>query len=110
MPSTPGCIENHQKLMSVLEEAKKKHKSLAVCWLDLQNAYRSVHHSLIEYSLSHYHAPSRFCDIVKAFYSQLSASQLNGPHLEYLCKLVSTKGILCLLLSSTRSLTPWLTH
>lgn len=47
MPTTPGCVEHHLKLAAILAEAKKKHKSLAVCWLDLANAYGSVHHSLI---------------------------------------------------------------
>ena len=44
--SLPGCTEHHLKLASVLAEARKKHKSLSVCWLDLANAYGSVHHSL----------------------------------------------------------------
>ena len=64
MPSTPGCIENHLKLMSVLSEARRNHKTVAVCWLDLKNAYGSVHHSLIEYSLKHYHAPPKFYNMV----------------------------------------------
>lgn len=46
-----GCNEHHVKLLSVIEEARQKHKSLAVCWLDLANAYRSVHHQLIHFSL-----------------------------------------------------------
>ena len=36
---------------SSLQDARKKHKSLAISWLDL------VHHSLIDFSLRHYHAP-----------------------------------------------------
>ena len=76
MPSTPGCIENHLKLMSVLSEARKKHKTLAVCWLDLKSAYGSVHHSLIEYSLKHYHAPPKFYNMIRFFYQELSASAI----------------------------------
>ena len=70
MPTTPGCIEHHLKLASIL---KQKHKALAVCWLDLANAYRSVHHSLITFALKHYHAPPQFSGIVQSFYSHLSA-------------------------------------
>ena len=33
---------------------------LAVWWLDLANAYGSVHHSLIDISLQHYYAPPQF--------------------------------------------------
>ena len=71
---TLGCTEHHLKLESVLAEARKKHKSLSICWLDLANAYGSVHHSLIEYSLDHYHAPAQFQHILSAFYTDLSAS------------------------------------
>ena len=46
LPVTPGCTEHHLKLASVLAEARRKQKSLSVCWLDLANAYGSVHHSL----------------------------------------------------------------
>ena len=38
MPTTPGCEEHHLKLATILAEAKKKHKSLAVCWFNLANA------------------------------------------------------------------------
>ena len=47
MPSIAGCTEHQLKLCSVLSEAQSKHKALAVCWLDISNAYGSVHHSLI---------------------------------------------------------------
>ena len=73
MPKTPGCIEHHLKLATVIRDARKKHKSLAVCWLDLANAYGSVHHSLISFSLQHYHAPPQFLQLIQAFYSNLSA-------------------------------------
>ena len=72
MPTTPGCVEHHLKLAAILAEAKK-HKSLVVCWLDLANAYGSVHHSLIQFSIEHYHAPPQFCRALEALYSGLSA-------------------------------------
>jgi len=74
LPVTLGCVEHHLKLSSVLGEARKKHKSLTVCWLDLANAYGSVHHSLIDFSLTHYYAPPQFQNFLKAFYTDLSAS------------------------------------
>ena len=47
------------KFTTILNYAKRKHRSLAVCWVDLANACGSVHHSLIQHSLGHYHAPSK---------------------------------------------------
>ena len=73
MPTVPGCTEHHLKLSSALAEAHSNHKSLVVCWLDLANAYGSVHHSLINFSLKHYHAPPKFLYIVQALYSELNA-------------------------------------
>ena len=71
MSATPGCVEHHCKLAAILAETRKKHKSLAVCWLDLANAYGSVHHSLIQFSVKHYHAPPKFSQILQSLYSGL---------------------------------------
>ena len=73
MPTTLGCAEHHLKLASILSEAKRRHKSLAVCWLDLANAYGSVHHSFIQFPLRYYHVPPQFCRTLKALYTGLSA-------------------------------------
>ena len=73
MPATPGCSEHHLKLSTILNDAKRRHHSLAVCWIDLANAYGSVHHSLILYALEHYHTPSKPINFVEAFYTGLVA-------------------------------------
>jgi hypothetical protein len=39
---------------------------------NLANAYGSVHHSLIQFSLRHYHAPPQFLSVLQALYSGLS--------------------------------------
>ena len=78
MTATPGCLEHQSKLASILQDAKKKHKSLSVCWLDLANAYGSVHHSLIDFSLRHYHAPEELQLMVQALYSDLSGSVITA--------------------------------
>ena len=78
MPMVPGCTEHHLKLSSILSEAHSNHKSLAVYWLDLANAYGSVHHSLISFSLHHYHAPPQFLGIMQALYSGLNAKVITA--------------------------------
>ena len=60
MPTVPSCTEHHLKLSSILSDAHTNHKYLVVCWLDMENAYGSVHHSLIDFFLWHYHAPFSF--------------------------------------------------
>ena len=68
----PGCTEHHLKLLSIISEAQRKHKSLCVCWLDLANAFGTVHHDLIRFSLSHYHAPQSMISTVSNLYDQLT--------------------------------------
>ena len=60
------------KLLSIISEAQRKHKSLAVCWIDLANAFGSVHHELIRFSLSHYHAPQVMVNTISNLYQHLT--------------------------------------
>ena len=88
MRNIPGCTEQFYKLLEAIQESHKWHKSITICWLDLANAYGSVHHDLIEFTLQHYHAPSCFRDMVASLYSNLSAvftaqSWTSNSRLEY---------------------------
>ena len=74
LPTIPGVSEHQAKLAAVITSAKKLKRSLSIAWLDIANAYGSVHHSLIQFSLAHYHAPSEFCRLLKSWYSDLSAT------------------------------------
>ena len=73
MRNIPGCTEQFYKLLGAIQESHQKHKSITICWLDLANAYGSVHHDLIDFTLQHYHAPSCFRNMVASLYSNLSA-------------------------------------
>ena len=68
----PGCTEQYSKLLAAVQEAFKKHKFIAVCWLDLANAYGSVHHGLIDFALQHFHAPPQFRSVVANLYTDLN--------------------------------------
>ena len=70
----PGCVEHQLKLATTIQEARKKHRSLTICWLDLTNAYGNVHHQLIQFSLNHYHAPIQFVNTVSNLYTNLRAT------------------------------------
>ena len=69
----PGCSEHHLKLLNILREAQRRRKSLCVCWLDLANAFGSVHHDLIAFSLAQYHAPPEMIRLVSNLYDSLTA-------------------------------------
>ena len=70
----PGCTEHQFKLVTAIQEARKKHWLLTICWLDLANACGSVHHQLIQFTLRHYHAPSKLVSTVANLYTNLSAT------------------------------------
>ena len=74
LPTVPGVTEHQAKLSSIIQSAKQKKRSLAVAWLDIANAYGSVHHSLIQFSLAHYHAPPEFRRLLQSWYTGLSAT------------------------------------
>ena len=61
-------------LLAIINRARKSKRSLAVVWLDIANAYGSIHHSLIQFALRRYHAPPEFCHLLDTWYTGLSAS------------------------------------
>ena len=77
MTATPGCTEHHSKLGTILHEAKQRHRSVTTAWLDLANAYGSVHHSLIQFSLHHYHASPKFSAVVESLYDGIAAEVMS---------------------------------
>jgi hypothetical protein len=68
-----GCEEHQLKLSSVLRDANQHQRSLVVTWLDLANAYGSVNHHLIQFALSHYHAPLEFLALISSLYDNQQA-------------------------------------
>ena len=70
--NVPGCLEQYRKLLAAVTEAFKRHKSIAVCWLDLANAYGSINHGLIKFTLQHFYATPRFQNTVAQLYNNLN--------------------------------------
>ena len=68
-----GCEEHQLKLSSIIRDANRHHRSLAIAWLDLANAYGSVHHKLIQFALSHYHAPPELIALISSLYHNQQA-------------------------------------
>ena len=74
LSTVPGVTEHHSKLATIINGARKAKRSLAVAWLDIANAYGSIHHSLIQFALQRYHAPTGLCNLLLSWYDGLSAS------------------------------------
>ena len=69
----PGCTEHQFKLWQAIQDARRSQKNITICWLDLANAFGSVHHNLISYALWHYHLPAHFIRAIQSMYTGLSA-------------------------------------
>ena len=72
LPTVPGVVEHQAKLAAVIKSAHQQKRSLGIAWLDIANAYGSVHHELIQFAMAHYHAPPEFCRLLQSWYSGLS--------------------------------------
>ena len=68
MEKISGCVEHTEALSEMLLDAKKNGKQIVTAWLDLQNAYGSVPHNLIQFALEWYHVPEHIRKIVYNYY------------------------------------------
>ena len=59
IPGSPGCVKHSAMIWHTIHSAKASKKDLSVIWLDLANAYGSVPHVLIKYSLEFFHVPEK---------------------------------------------------
>ena len=69
----PGCTEHQFKLWQAILDARRNQRNITVCWLDLANAFGSIHHNLITHVLWHYHLPAHFIQIIQSLYTGLTA-------------------------------------
>ena len=74
LPTIPGVTKHQFKLANIINVARGSKRWVAVAWLDIANAYDSVHHSLNQMVLAQYHAPPEFCHQLQSWYTGLSVS------------------------------------
>ena len=51
---------------------KLENRNLAVQWLDLENAYGSIPHKVVEETLRRYHVPSSLSNLIVDYYNNLN--------------------------------------
>ena len=78
-----GCVEHSETLHHALLDARKSKLNTCVSWLDLANAYGSVRHSMILFTLEWYWVPAEFAEIVYQYYEGLCATVLVGNELTW---------------------------
>ena len=60
-------------------EAKEHTLQIVISWIDLENAYGSVAHNLIQFALHWFHVPRFFQELIFNYYEKLRAAvKVNG--------------------------------
>ena len=68
MEGVAGCVEHTSMLWEVLTHAKRHQRTIAMSWLDLENAYGSVRHMLVQFALKWYHVPQKMSELLFRYY------------------------------------------
>ena len=68
VPGFSGCIEHCSMIWNTIQEAKAKKHDLSVVRLDLANAYGSVPHRLIRFSMDFFHFPTKIQRMLMSYY------------------------------------------
>lgn len=74
-----GVIEHNQVLQEIYKHAKSNQRTVHSTFFDLEDAFGSVNHDLIIFSLERFHLPENFVKYVKNLYSSLNGS-VTGPN------------------------------
>ena len=63
-----GCLEHSFLVRSLMEDARRRRKSLHLVWFDLKNAFGSVPHRLLWFSMESIGLPEDMMSIIKDIY------------------------------------------
>ena len=81
IPGFPGCVEHCAMIWHTIQEAKVNNNNLSVVWLDLANAYGSVPHKLIKFSLDFFHVPRKLKSFLMDYYASFQMRFSAGDYL-----------------------------
>ncbi|KAJ3583921.1 hypothetical protein NHX12_015418, partial [Muraenolepis orangiensis] len=62
----------------LIREARENKGNLSVLWLDLENAFGSIPHKLVQFTLTKHHVPSRCRDLIADYYSNFRMRVSSG--------------------------------
>ena len=69
LPGINGCIEHNAAMEEVIKSARKNKKTCHISFFDLEDAFGSVPHSLIQETLKRNHLPENVQSYLSNFYS-----------------------------------------
>ena len=78
IPGVPGCLEHTGVVAQLIREAREGKGDLVVLWLDLANAYVSIHHKLVELTLERHHLPRKIKELILDYYRDFRLRVTSG--------------------------------
>ena len=66
-----GCIEHVTVVQEVIDHSKLNHTTSHITWFDLEYAFGSVPHMLIQIAAEHYHIPTQITRYIMSLYKKL---------------------------------------
>ena len=70
VPGFPGCIEHTTMLWDRIKMMKNNKTKLHVIWLDLENAYGSVRHQLLEKTMEFFWIPEDIKNLILTYFKR----------------------------------------
>ena len=74
MPGMSGILEHIVEMSYTINHSRKQQRMVTITLIDLKNAFREVHHSLIQSVLCYHCIPDEINCIVKIFYGDFCIS------------------------------------
>jgi len=69
-----GCVEHTTTQWEMLQDAKRHQRTICLAWLDLENAYGSLRHMLIQFALKWFHVPDAMAELLFRYYDGIFLS------------------------------------
>ena len=66
-----GCVEHTTVQWEMVQHAKRMYQQIAMVWLDLENAYGSMRHMLVQFALKWYYVPDSISELVFRYYDSI---------------------------------------
>ena len=67
-----GCTDHNTVIHEIIKHAKSSHRTVHFTWFDMEDAFGSVPHSLIDFSMSRYGIPKPVHSYIMNLYSSLT--------------------------------------
>ena len=73
-----GTFEHLANMLHILNDARRRQRSVTITLIDLQTAFGRAHHNLIESVLKYYHIPDDVISIITSLYSDFHITILTN--------------------------------